>query len=214
MSRITRRTLAAAPVALAAAGQAFAGSKPAPPASAWPDATEMAARIRKGEMTALEAVEQAVARAEALQGSLNFIVNSDFDRALAKARTGGLAGPFAGVPFLIKDLDDYKGLPTRNGSQSGRYTPPAASQPPYIDAFDRAGLVTIGKSATPEYGFLPTTEPVATGLTRNPWDPTRSSGGSSGGSAVAVAAGVVPVAHANDGGGSIRIPAANCGSSA
>jgi amidase len=115
------------------------------------------------------------------------------------------------VPFLIKDLNDYTGLPTRSGSQSGRYARAATSQPDYISAFDRAGLVTIGKSATPEYGFLPTTEPVATGLTRNPWDPTRSSGGSSGGSAVAVAAGVVPAAHANDGGGSIRIPASNCG---
>jgi amidase len=210
MTRITRRALAAAPIALAAA-PALAATKPTTPGSPWPDATEMAARIRKGEMTALEAVEQAVARAEKLQGQLNFIVNSDFDQALAKARAGGLSGPFAGVSFLIKDLDDYVGLPTRNGSQSGRYAPPATSQPPYIDAFDRAGLVTIGKSATPEYGFLPTTEPVATGLTRNPWDPTRSSGGSSGGSAVAVAAGVVPAAHANDGGGSIRIPASNCG---
>jgi len=210
MASITRRALAAAPVALAA-GQALAASKSSAPASSWPDATEMAARIRKGEMTAIEAVEQAVSRAEKLQGQLNFIVNSDFDRALAKARAGGLSGPFAGVPFLIKDLNDYIGLPTRNGSQSGRFAAPATSQQDYISAFDRAGLVTIGKSATPEYGFLPTTEPVATGLTRNPWDPTRSSGGSSGGSAVAVAAGVVPVAHANDGGGSIRIPASNCG---
>ena len=211
MSRITRRALAAAPIALAA-GQALAAApKAVAPASPWPDATEMAARIRSGEMTALQAVEQAVARAETLQGQLNFIVNSDFDRALAKAKSGGATGPFAGVPFLIKDLDDYVGLPTRNGSQSGRSALPATSQPDYITAFDRAGLITIGKSATPEFGFLPTTEPVSTGATRNPWDPTRSSGGSSGGSAVAVAAGVVPVAHANDGGGSIRIPASNCG---
>lgn len=211
MTRITRRALAAAPAVLVAGKALAAAPKPSAPASPWPDATEMAARIRKGEMTALEAVEQAVARAEKLQAQLNFIVNSDFDRALAKARAGGITGPFAGVPFLIKDLDDYKGLPTRNGSQSGRYARPATSQPAYIDGFDSAGLITIGKSATPEYGFLPTTEPVSTGLTRNPWDPTRSSGGSSGGSAVAVAAGVVPVAHANDGGGSIRIPASNCG---
>ena len=211
MSRITRRALAAAPLAIAA-GQALAAApKAAAPPSPWPDATEMAGRIRSGEMTALQAVEQAVARAEALQGQLNFIVNSDFDRALAKAKAGGATGPFAGVPFLIKDLNDSVGLPTRNGSQSGRYAQAATSQPDYITAFDRAGLITIGKSATPEFGFLPTTEPVSTGLTRNPWDPTRSSGGSSGGSAVAVAAGVVPVAHANDGGGSIRIPASNCG---
>jgi amidase len=171
----------------------------------------MAARIRRGDLSAAEAVETAIRRAEALQATLNAIVNSDFDRALAKARAGTPAGPFGGVPFLIKDLDDYVGLPTRNGSQAMRLAPPAAKQSAYIDAFDRAGLVTIGKSATPEFGFLPTTEPVATGLTRNPWDLSRSSGGSSGGSSVAVAAGIVPVAHANDGGGSIRIPASNCG---
>jgi len=213
MSRITRRALAAAPLAAAAAGHAFAAAKPAAPASPWPDATETAARIRRGEVTALEVVETAIARAEALQGTLNFIVNSDFDRALAKAKAkAGLpAGPFAGVPFLVKDLVDYKGLPTRSGSQSGRYPNIATRQAPNCDAFDPAGLVVIGKSATPEFGFLPTTEPVSTGLTRNPWDLARSSGGSSGGSAVAVAAGVVPAAHATDGGGSIRIPASHCG---
>ena len=216
MTRITRRALTAAPLALAATGAAVRvaprplAATPAP-ASPWPDATEIAARIRGGQISAMEAVSAAIDRAEALQGTLNIIVNSDFDRALAKARAGTPAGPFGGVPFLVKDLDDYVGLPTRNGSQAMRTAGPARTQPPYIDAFDRAGLVVIGKSATPEFGFLPTTEPVATGLTRNPWDLTRSSGGSSGGSAVAVAAGVVPVAHANDGGGSIRIPAANCG---
>ena len=216
MTRITRRALTTAPLALAAIGMAArAAPRPLPAAPAlaspWPDATELAARIRGGQISALEAVSAAIDRAEALQGTLNIIVNSDFDRALAKARAGTPAGPFGGVPFLVKDLNDYVGLPTRNGSQAMRAAPPAISQAPYIDAFDRAGLVVIGKSATPEFGFLPTTEPVATGLTRNPWDLTRSSGGSSGGAAVAVAAGIVPVAHASDGGGSIRIPAANCG---
>jgi amidase len=214
MTRITRRALAAAPLALAAT-RTMAAPKPplvAPaPVSPWPDATETAARIRRGEVSATEVVETAIARAEAMQGTLNVIVNSDFDRALAKAKAGPPAGPFSGVPFLVKDLFDYKGLPTRSGSQSGRYAPIATNQAPNIDAFDRAGLVTLGKSATPEFGFLPTTEPVATGLTRNPWDLTRSSGGSSGGSSVAVAAGIVPVAHASDGGGSIRIPASHCG---
>ncbi|MEO8114816.1 MAG: amidase, partial [Phenylobacterium sp.] len=172
---------------------------------------ETAARLRRGELSAADAVATAIDRAEALQGRLDALVNSDFDRALAEARAGGQTGPFAGVPFLIKDLDDYVGLPTRNGSQSGRFSDRATTQSPYIDAFDRAGLIVIGKSATPEYGFLPTTEPMATGLTRNPWDLARSSGGSSGGAAAAVAAGVVPFAHATDGGGSIRIPAACCG---
>jgi amidase len=212
MSKISRRGFTAAATALAAASAVDAAPRPAPaPASPWPDATETAALIRRGEVTAAEAVERAIVRAEALQPTLNFIVNSDFDRALAKAKAGTPAGPFGGVPFLVKDLVDYRGLPTRAGSRVNRHAPPAASQDPYVDAFDRAGLVTLGKSATPEFGFLPTTEPLATGLTRNPWDPTRSSGGSSGGAAVAVASGVVPVAHASDGGGSIRIPAANCG---
>ena len=220
MTQITRRaalaaTMAAAPAALAA-GHALAAPKPAPavapaPVSPWPDATAMAADIRAGRLSAAEAVETAIRRAEALQGTLNIIVNSDFDRALVKARAGTLSGPFGGVPFLVKDLIDYKGLPTRAGSQSRRFAPPETTQDPNIDAFDRAGLVTIGKSATPEFGFLPTTEPTASGLTRNPWDLTRSSGGSSGGSSVAVAAGIVPVAHATDGGGSIRIPSAHCG---
>jgi amidase len=214
MAHITRRALTAAPLAVAA-GHALAQPRPLPaapvPASPWPDATETAARIRRGEITAVEVVETAIARCEAMQGTLNIIVNSDFDRALAKAKAGPPAGPFAGVPFLVKDLVNYKGLPTRAGSQSGRFTPPATRQKPNCDAFDRAGLVTLGKSATPEFGYLPTTEPIATGLTRNPWDLTRSSGGSSGGSSVAVASGVVPVAHATDGGGSIRIPAAHCG---
>ncbi|THD72754.1 amidase [Phenylobacterium sp.] len=214
MTRITRRALAAVPLALVA-GRALAQPRPLPaapaPASPWPDATETAARIRRGEITAAEVVETAIARAEAMQGTLNFIVNSDFDRALAKAKAGPPAGPFAGVPFLVKDLVDYKGLPTRGGSQSQRRAPPATVQAPNCDAFDRAGLIVLGKSATPEAGFLPSTEPIATGLTPNPWDLTRSPGGSSGGSAVAVAAGIVPAAHATDGGGSIRIPASHCG---
>lgn len=213
MTEFTRRAFAATPLALAAS-HALAAPKPAPapvaPASPWPDATALAAAIKRGDLSAAEAVETAIRRAEALQPTLNFIVNSDFDRALDKARAGP-SGPFAGVPFLIKDLVDYQGLPTRGGSQSKRWAPSATSQAPNCDAFDRAGLIVIGKSATPEAGFLPSTEPVATGLTRNPWDLTRSTGGSSGGSAAAVAAGVVPAAHATDGGGSIRIPASHCG---
>jgi amidase len=213
MTRITRRALAAAAPLALVAGKALAAPAPAaaPPASPWPDATALAARIRAGELTAAEAVETAIRRCEALQGTLNIIVNSDFDRALAKAKAGTPSGPFGGVPFLVKDLVDYKGLPTRAGSQSNRFAGPATNQAPNCDAFDRAGLVTLGKSATPEFGYLPTTEPIATGLTHNPWDLSRSSGGSSGGSAAAVAAGIVPVAHATDGGGSIRIPSSNCG---
>ncbi len=213
MTQITRRALAAVPAGLAS-GHVLAAAKslPTPAAtSPWPDATALAASIRRGELTAAEAVETAINRAEALQGTLNCIVNSDFDRALTRARAGTPAGPFGGLPFLIKDIDDYVGLPTRFGSQAGRNAPRATTQSALIDAFDRAGVIVIGKSATPEAAFLPTTEPLATGLTRNPWDLNRSCGGSSGGAAVAVAAGIVAASEATDSGGSIRIPASHCG---
>ncbi len=180
--------------------------------TAWtPDATELADRIRSKAVSAAEVVEEAIRKAEALDPRLGAIVTTDYDRALDKAKAGQLSGPFAGAPFLVKDLDPYKGLPTYYGSRSMRGAGPDAEQTPYIDAFDAAGLVTIGKSATPEYGFLPTTEPMGFAPTRNPWNLDRSAGGSSGGAAAAVAAGIVPVAHASDGGGSIRIPSANCG---
>ena len=208
MSQITRRALGGLGLAGVAA-QAFA--KTPDLKSAWPDATETAAMIRSGRMSALEAAKGAVDRAERLQPKLNFLVASDFDRALERGEVAAMTGPFAGVPFLIKDLDDYKGLPTRSGSRAMLTMPPATRQDALIDAYDKAGVNVIGKSSTPEFGFLPTTEPTGFGPTRNPWDPDRSSGGSSGGAAVAVASGVVPFAHASDGGGSIRIPASCCG---
>jgi amidase len=208
MTELTRRAFAGTSLALAAAPLARAAEAPKSP---WPDATETAQLIRDGKLTPVEAATQAVARAQALQPKLNFLVNSDFDRALERARLAPRPGPFSGVPFLVKDLDDYVGLPTRSGSRSQMAAARAVHQDAYIDAFDRSGVLVIGKSATPEYGFLPTTEPQALGATRNPWDPMRSAGGSSGGAAAAVAAGVVPFAHASDGGGSIRIPASCCG---
>lgn len=191
-------------------------AEPATHAPWTPDAVDIADRIRRKEVSALEVVETAVRDAEALDGALGVLVTSDFDRAIDKARrldqgAGDPGAPFAGVPFLVKDLNDYAGLPTRSGSRAMLGLPPARSQDGYCDAVDRAGLIVIGKSATPEYGFLPTTEPVAFAPTRNPWNLAHSSGGSSGGAAAATAAGIVPFAHANDGGGSIRIPAANCG---
>lgn len=216
MTDLTRRGLLAASagasaMTLAACATDGPVTVPANAAPWTPDATEWASRIRKGELTAGELMEVTVRKAEALQPKLGFIVNSDFDRALDHARKGGQTGPFSGVPFLVKDLDDYVGMPTRSGSRWTLGHPPAKAQDVYIDSFERAGLVFFGKSATPEYGFLPTTEPIGYNPTRNPWDPGRSSGGSSGGAAVAVASGVIPMAHASDGGGSIRIPASNCG---
>lgn len=174
------------------------------------DATETAAAIKSGSVSALEVVDAAIARAEALNPKLNFLVTEDFERARMRARAPLGDGPFAGVPFLIKDLDDLAGLPTRSGTRATASLPPAHRQSRLVEGFLAAGLNPIGKSSTPEHGFLPTTEPLAFGPTRNPWDPTRSAGGSSGGAASATAAHVVPFAHASDGGGSIRIPASCC----
>lgn len=175
------------------------------------DATETAAALRSGAVSALEVVDAAIARSKSLNPKLNFLVTDDYDRARDRARAPLGDGPFAGVPFLIKDLDDLTGLPTRLGTRSTGGISAAQRHAPLIDGMLATGLNPIGKSATPEHGFLPTTEPLAFGPTRNPWDPTRSAGGSSGGAAAATAAHVVPFAHASDGGGSIRIPASCCG---
>lgn len=174
------------------------------------DATATAAAIRARKVSALEVVDAAIRRSEAMQPKLNFLVTDDYQRARDKAKANKLSGPFAGVPFLIKDLHEYVGLPTRHGSRLHLKDPPASAQKPFADALDRAGLVVIGTSASPEYGFMPTTEPLAFGPTRNPWNPDHSSGGSSGGAAAATASLVVPFAHASDGGGSIRMPSTNC----
>jgi amidase len=122
-----------------------------------------------------------------------------------------LSGPFAGVPYLVKDMFDIRGVPTRWGARFTERAPLPIVSCSQVRAFEAAGLVIIGKSALGEFGWLPTTEPLAFGPTRNPWDLERTPGGSSGGSAAAVAAGVLPMADAADGGGSIRIPASACG---
>jgi amidase len=185
----SRRGLLAASAAIAAASSADAKPKTAAAPAPWtPDATEMAGRLRRKEVTAVELVEDAIRKAEALQPKIGALVTSDFDRAMDKAKSGQLSGPFAGVPFLIKDLDPYKGLPTRYGSRATLGARPEKAQTAFIDAYDQAGLVVIGKSSTPEYGFLPTTEPVGFLPTRNPWNLKHSSGGSSGGAGAATAA--------------------------
>lgn len=177
---------------------------------AWVDATETASLIRRREISAAEAVKAAIERAKAVNPKLNFLVTPDFERAMARAASPD-TGPFAGMPLLVKDLDDFEGVPTRSGSRANAGLPAEAKTEPRVQAMLAAGFNPIGKSATPEYGFLPTTEPLLTGPTRNPWNSDHSSGGSSGGAASAVAAGVLPLSHATDGGGSIRIPAACCG---
>jgi amidase len=171
--------------------------------------------VRAGEVTPLELVDAAIARIEAVDGRLNAVIHRRFERARSEAAAVDPAGPapFPGVPFLVKDVVCHQaGEPFHEGMRFLRDRQWTADSDTYLAArFRAAGLVTVGRTNTPELGIVPTTEPAAYGATRNPWDPARSPGGSSGGSAAAVAAGLVPAAHANDGGGSIRIPASACG---
>jgi amidase len=174
------------------------------------DGLGLAELVAKKKVKPVELVDEAIARAERLNPKLNFVVFADYARARATAK-GKLKGPFAGVPFFLKDImATAEGMPTR---QAARFIP--ALKPDHDSTltarFKAAGLVCLGKTNVPEFGLVPTTESKLYGPARNPWDIERSPGGSSGGSAVAVAASVVPLAHANDGGGSIRIPASACG---
>jgi amidase len=177
------------------------------------DATAQAELVSNGEATAAELTEAAIARIEATNDEVNAVIHPLFDQGLEAAKGELPSGPFKGVPFLLKDLGAaFVGQPLHLGMNYLKERDFRAPLDTYLaERFRAAGLVTIGKTNCPELGILPTTEPRAYGPTRNPWDLGRSGGGSSGGSAAAVAAGMVPMAHANDGGGSIRIPAANCG---
>jgi amidase len=184
----------------------------------WLDATAQADLVRRRQVTALELLEAAVERIEAIDPALNAVVIRWFDEARATASAIDAAdassrGSLAGVPFLLKDLwATYAGQTISNGNALLReLAEPSPTDTTLVGRFRRAGLVTAGRANSPELGSVPTTEPVAWGPTRNPWDTTRTPGGSSGGSAAAVAAGMVPLAHASDGGGSIRIPASCCG---
>jgi amidase len=175
------------------------------------DALGLAQLVARKQVTAAELLELAIARAEALNPTYNFLARKHYDYGRQSIARGLPEGPFTGVPWLIKDLGTYiAGEVTGQGS---RYYSDAKATvtSELVRRYERAGLIIFGKTTTPEFGLTPTTESAATGATRNPWNPLRTSGGSSGGAAVAVAAGVVPAAHATDGGGSIRIPASCCG---
>ncbi|MHB8593193.1 MAG: amidase, partial [Acidimicrobiales bacterium] len=177
------------------------------------DAIGQAAAVRRGETTPMELVEEALSRIEALNPELNAVIHSMPDQARRQA-AGELAdGPFCGVPLVIKDLIAHSaGDPMHEGTRMLHDMGWVEPEDTYLVAKLRAaGFVIVGRTNTPEFGLVPTTEPEAYGPTRNPWDTSRSTGGSSGGSAAAVASGMVAVAHANDGGGSIRIPASECG---
>jgi amidase len=177
------------------------------------DATAHAQLVRSGEVSALELVEAAIERIEALDGPINAVNYRWFDDARTLAAGEPPDGPFRGVPFLLKDLfAPYQGKPMSNGNRPTKERGEVAAFDSTLVARHRAaGLITVGRTASPEFGSVAITEPLAWGPTRNPWNLDRSPGGSSGGSAAAVAAGMVPFAHASDGGGSIRIPASACG---
>lgn len=174
------------------------------------DATAVAQRIRDGEVSAREVCEAAIARLEAANPALNALQSSDFARARARADQSLTKGFFAGVPTVLKDNVDYKGLPTQQGSRAF-VAQPARRHDPFVQQLLAQGLVVLGKSRLPEFGFNGTTEYDDGSATHNPWDLRYSAGGSSGGSAALVACGALPIAHGNDGGGSIRIPASACG---
>ena len=174
------------------------------------DGLRLAELVKKKEIEPAELVEAAFQRIERHNPQLNAVVFKAFEEASATAKAN-LSGPFAGVPMLLKDiLGSKKGWPNRNGS---RFVPavPSPFDSTLVVRFQAAGLIPVGKTNVPEFGALPFTEPKLYGPARNPWNLSHSTGGSSGGSAAAVAAGIVPLAHANDGGGSIRVPASCCG---
>jgi amidase len=217
ISNMTRRQALAIGVAVTAAAcdsgppaKPAAGPKPGADVLGDLDGLGIAEAVKAKKFTPLEALDAAIARAQWADAQLNFIATPAFERARDRAKK--LADPsgmtLAGVPTLIKDLTDLSGVKTMAGCRALRDNV-AKAQSAYVDALEAAGVIAFAKSTTPEFGFTASTEPLVTGITRNPWDRDHSTGGSSGGSAAAVAAGVVAIAHASDGGGSIRIPA-NC----
>jgi amidase len=177
------------------------------------DATDQAALVRDGDASPLELVEAAIERIERVNPQLHAVIHQRFDVARHEAAGPLPDGPFRGVPLLLKDMDgSLAGAPLHLGNRLLRDLHHVADHDDYlVGKLLRAGFVVVGKTNAPEFGLVPTTEPLAYGPTPNPWAPDRSPSGSSGGSAAAVAAGMVPVAHAGDGGGSIRTPAGHCG---
>lgn len=175
------------------------------------DATAQAELVRCREASPLELVDAAIQRIQSVNPQLNAVVWERFEKARDEARSADLPqGPFTGVPFLTKDLGcTTAGEPDSSGSRFLKENGYVASVTTELARrIKAAGFINIGRTNTPEFGAVPTTEPLAWGPTRNPWDVTRTAAGSSGGSCAAVASLMVPVAHGSDGGGSIRLPAA------
>lgn len=212
---MTRREVVAGGAAAAVAGlSGVAAAKPAVGRSDLlvdHDALGLAQLVAKREVSPTELLEAAIAKAEALNPRFNFMAQRHYDYA-RKAIAGGLPkGPFTGVPWLLKDLHTHIAGELSEGGSRFFKGNRATVTSELVKRAERAGFVVFGKTTTPEFGLTGTTENKLTGDTRNPWSPAHIAGGSSGGAAVAVAAGVLPAAHASDGGGSIRIPASCCG---
>lgn len=216
---VTRRDLiagAGAAAAIAAFPQAAHGRKGAMPDTKDSlldrhDAVGLARLVRDRAVSPAELLDMAIARAEAADARFNFMAHRLYDYGRNAIADGLPDGPFRGVPLLVKDLNTHiAGEPSGQGSRFyAGYRPDFTSE--LVRRHRAAGFVIFGKTTTPEFGLTATTESLVAGATRNPWNPARIAGGSSGGAAAAVAAGVVPMAHASDGGGSIRIPASCCG---
>ena len=214
----TRRDLAgmsASAVALAAFGGLSLGpairratAAPRTELSSY-DAVGLAELIRTKKITTSEAVEDVIRKIEAVNPKLNAVIYKTYDRARQRLKEGAGEGPFAGVPILVKDNATIAGVRLTRGSRAFRDNVPDKTAP-IFEAIERAGFVLVGITNMPELGIIDGTENVLYGPTRNPWNLEYSPGGSSGGSAACVAAGVLPLAHGTDGGGSIRIPASQC----
>jgi aspartyl-tRNA(Asn)/glutamyl-tRNA(Gln) amidotransferase subunit A len=188
------------------------------PTMAIPDVLACARLIRDGDVSARELVQRSLDAVDRTQAALNSFVHLDADGALAaadaidRARSAGDdLGPLAGVPFGVKDLEDCMGMPTTRGSRWYADAPAATRDDIHVARFRSAGAIPIGKTATPEFGAFGYTASPLLGVTRNPWNPERTPGGSSGGTAAAVSVGAIPFGTASDGGGSIRGPGASCG---
>ena len=172
---------------------------------------ELAGAVRDGRVTPRQLVEECLRRIEAANGEINAVVALRADAALAEADAHPRTGPLAGLPLLVKDLARTVGLPTTFGSHLYADAPPDELDDLFVTRLKRAGAIVVGKTNTPAFGHTGFTDNQLFGPTRNPWNTSRSPGGSSGGAGAALAAGLAPLATSSDGGGSVRIPAALCG---
>jgi amidase len=172
------------------------------------DAVGLAELVRAGEVHPRELVDAAIARCEVVEPHLNAVVTESFDQARRNADQAATTGAFAGVPTFIKDMTNVAGLPTLQGSEGCLATPAATSTAAVAQQLFDMGMICLGKSSLPEFGFTPSAEFPEAPPTHNPWNHNHTAGGSSGGAGALVASGVVPLAHGQDGGGSVRIPAA------